>query len=509
MFFNSPFICQKKTRGNILLAMVAAGTVAAALVGIHNVVQNFQQQLDTPVDLAQAHYKAQKIMIKATELVTRNAVLCSEFLTPNAGCGLIDMKHTKYNDLLADFDMPRSSFSQEQGDAEDIYGGVSSSDSRESTTLQVLKLDHSNYEVTWSLISRDDPQFRSHIGTSIFEEGVLCVDNKGTPIEGQCEKPSEEKAEYWNLDQMRDKIACKNGEADIDNSQCDYFSTADSDLGLVLIRVRTQYKTNAQGNKQLTLYSVVRRPLTFFSIIRDTADATACSFRCQKSEGSDLCVGLYNDLENWNASVKFKIKNHGPGVLYHLQLRREDIVNGSNQLLTQKLISTITTPLLPGEESAEIEDEVPCHPSTHLKEAVHLVNYRCRLSRTVALDTNPEDEDADEDHDWIVGKPLPSSWGVGDRTATAADITEDMNLILKPVGTVDEVADRRISLSSSSLAYTVKQGSDLKNHWVQCQDEELTDTAPIEVSTGDTDIECDLKLDKDNSTHYYTSNTCL
>lgn len=400
-------------RGSIFFSLMASGAVAATIVATHQITQNFN--IGSSISRKQAVIIGQKALSLATMMVTQNIILCSSKLDSDGhimGCSSdpLDPPEDLPEEFLTGMKLERDGFtlspSRPDPPPSDQFG-------------RVVKLERENIkkgspiygveDITWSLKTWMDPQISSVF--NVMYKGYLCQHTTTHQIiEGECEsvKDTQSKVEITALSDSAkypdDYRKCQNEDnTTIPNSVCNYFSVSDFDENMVYISVRVPYHGSSdQGEvrKTLVLRAAVRRPVPVLSF--STRSRPNCSQRCEAAlsptgvNENPRCVGLsdygVDDLADSRyrnsvtaSSAHLKVTNWGPGILYDLELKREDIMNSSNQVLSQAMFHPeldSNDGMLGPRESGYLEDKIPCYASTQYRVNVTEVSCVCRLPLT-------------------------------------------------------------------------------------------------------------------------------
>ena len=416
-------------KGSVFLSLMASGAIAATIVATHQMVKNFNTASVT--DRQQAYILGQKALSLASMLVMRNVVLCSGKTSGSTveGCTVdkLDPEDSHAESFLSNMGLSdsgndyRDSFSSVTGGA-GAYGDI--------IQLNRAKIKSSSplygvEEIEWSLRRWTDPSIKA-VFNSAFSKGYFCEDKDTHEVieNGICDKLPIEKTSAQILS---GDIECKDSSGSaISGSVCNYFPISDYDGQMVYITVKIPYTgldqdqtyeetttnsgTTTTANKQtadavkrktLVLGAAIRRPIALLTF--SPQSRPNCSQKCEaalsgtksgtKINSKPRCVGLSNysisTSSQYQSSVPtapftLKVTNHGPGVLYDLKLKREDIKNdGSNDVLSSAMFEPSTLDSSDGKispnESVSIEDKIPCYATTYYNINVETISCNCNF----------------------------------------------------------------------------------------------------------------------------------
>ena len=383
-------------KGSLILSIVASSAVIGVITASYQLKQSFSSGAGQGWGKQQAYVKAQQALILAALMVQRNVLLCSgkkpQGSQTGEGCSLFDAADTQAKDLYNELKIPTN-----------LMQISSVPDLGQVVTLQATdpdgrpQLDRKSpffgvKEIKWSLRSWMDPDIRS-VFSSLPE--YLCQKQSTYEIipDGVC--PSLDF--YKDMDQLMGKepVACRSKTIsgnEISSSVCNYFSAEDFDKYMVMISVTVSYiesvvdelqGAEAEGvrAKDLILNGAVRRPVALLSLVQ-TNFPGKCNIPCLVAQDGGLnlndhpqCAG-FDDAGQKKLQRSFTVKNHGPGFLYDLKLRREDIEIGSNRLLAQSVVEPTVQKLAPGKE-IQIQDQTPCYRSQRYGLSLEKVSCSC------------------------------------------------------------------------------------------------------------------------------------
>ncbi len=283
-----------------------------------------------------------------------------------------------------------------------------------------------NAEITWAVRNANDPSVRAAL--SIADKGVICRDTRTLlEVDGLCPyaPPTKEDddypldmrlnyAGYMGMPSVLCKIKDSNGQYTVDGAHtvCDYYPVQDSDDSMVFVSVVVPYQVSKDVKKQkIVMNAAVRRPFSTFHI-RPIA-SESCAMKCESAYNEHYdneyprCVGLsdYNTIQN--AAVlgnypkgtqllrkELKVLNKGPGVLFDIALKREDLDRDTKSSLGQHIVrarefasGSSPRPVGPG-GSRVIQDLIPCYYSSYYEVNVKRMNCTCRQRRIGTLGTD-------------------------------------------------------------------------------------------------------------------------
>ena len=427
---------------------MASGAVAATIMATHQVAQNFARGSAQGLNQQQAFILAQKSISLATLMVNKNVVVCSNArikdgidgwnnqvrgcyrmeplaredregkLTPEGEINKI--AHDFYGKL--DLDTPPSgqnswftkinlNFGQMEGKEALIFNALDSNLENNSHSL------FKNTEVTWAIRNTNDPSIREAL--SYTQKGVICRDQMmlekpngycpPTPrVNNKSIKNNPLDMKYGldsHLASIPDGLACKDsqGGRDLPGTFCDYYSIKDSDESIIFISAVVPYQRSGNEKKQkIVMNAAVRRPLSVVHI--RPVGSQSCSMKCESATNKHYenefprCVGLsdYSILSNGTPGVdnypegtqllqkELGVLNKGPGVLFDIALKREDIDMDKRSQLGAHIVSareflngSDPSPIGPG-GSRIIQDLVPCYYSSYYEVNVKRVTCTCR-----------------------------------------------------------------------------------------------------------------------------------
>ncbi|MDE0150872.1 MAG: hypothetical protein OXK80_00025 [Bdellovibrionales bacterium] len=385
MFRFRNYIGSKK--GSLVLSLVAAGTVATTIVATHQVAQRFASGAVGAFNQQQAYLLAQRSLAIAGLMVNRNIVLCSNMPVSGGmvtGCNWKEPLSSDQvaSDLYNDLDIDATLFTN--------YDNIELHN-RNAYAQWYLTLDPDDShrifkkaEITWALRSLKDTNLRSISNT--LSTGYVCRHkDTGAVIEnGFCASidnwDPEEKL-LGNRDsrllsdedkECRTGDTNNNGQIDendtvYNDSVCDYYADSDGDDSIVFISVKVPYQSTdaeEEETKHLVVNAAIRRPMTIVKTFMEE-DSSMCPISCGIATRSHMgsstvdnpdCVGFISGTESggqyfqdniYAVTTKMKAKNYGPGVLYGLQLLKEDIDPRTGLLLGRSMIGFDSPPVEP------------------------------------------------------------------------------------------------------------------------------------------------------------------
>ena len=304
-------------------------------------------------------------------------------------------------------------------------------------------------EVTWSLRNWMDPNIQAVVNSQALTKGYVCQKAGTYEIipDGVCGELSFAQSK----DGSTTGGECKNSSNQaISGSVCNYFTSADFDERIVFITVKVEYHkssddavtyTDVHGNEKalpkakdfIFLNGLVRRPLPILAFSQK--EQAVCAQRCEAAYAPSFgggnsetprCVGLsdYTGTVNCDtkpypaeclasayagrgqvpkAENKFTVKNYGPGVLYDLRLRREDIHGDSYNyeahqdkvILRQDFfepenIAGAKKILSPGRSVELSDNSIPCYVNSYYKINTEKINCSCSLNSNSSAATGAE-----------------------------------------------------------------------------------------------------------------------
>ena len=455
----------KSQKGSLILSLVAAGSVAAAIVATHQVAQVFSEGAGQKFSQERAFRSAQKNLALAVLMVNRGIIACSARRITSAeditgskvgrfeGCRLTKKSDQKLQstkdlydpkpkglDLNALNTRSASFFTSKNNDSGGKYEGLKNvifneedSDGNHDNHA-VFKLS----KITWAVKGSEDPTVKSAF--SSLSKGYICWEKGSFKVkeDGVCPNPPSNppderfhstESHRFNKEQKIENILVKqencevNGSVD-SNTVCDYYSLSDYDQGLVFISVEVPYGEASEKNN-VVMNALVRRPPAIVKIFQ--GEGGFCPMMCEPSEKSNL---LSTDSEQTAQKIDpfprcttmghaayfrtrptpsgpvekvggldyryregtllgpsyLKVKNYGPGPLYDLVLKREDIDNSTNSVISHQILSNTSFrfenngELLPGDETV-LRDWVPCYRSHYYSKNIKKVSCSYRMNR--------------------------------------------------------------------------------------------------------------------------------
>ena len=414
--FSQIFRFSRPKKGSVFLSLIATGAVAATIVATHQIVQHLGSSSE--IGRQEAYSIGSQALMIAGMMVSENIVLCSRIKESNEvlGCdhafrrddGDSQKQLAKkfFDELELTESTPKDNFTREwlkdedNNDIKSIYG--------QNLILKETKIKsrspfHGVHSVTWSLRDWSEPGVGGSI-RSIFEKGWLCQRENTYQIldDKYCPPPGDLK----NLDALQlEPKKCLNskGGSAVTGSVCHYLSAADYDENMVYIEVQIPYTQETDqtyedsgGNietrkkkQMLVVKGAVRRPPAI--LLFDNSKPAQCAQKCEGALSASgindypQCVGISDHGGAATAESKITITNKGPGVLYDLKLRREDIDNKSRDVLLQTMVNTgfksdaaanADQVLFPG-ESYDHEDSIPCYASTYYRLSMETITCNC------------------------------------------------------------------------------------------------------------------------------------
>ena len=512
-----------KKRGSVVLSLMASGAVAGAIVATHQIVQSFASGAGQYFSRQQAITRASKALALAAMAVNRNVILCSSENTEGCfvfndpsfnvivprdeqGRAIKTPENFFYDKLFPNigtqgdgaFSTCRKTYKyNEQGVG--VCGG-NASPNGQTVILKEMPSNSPFYktEVTWSLRNWMDPNIAFTINSKSLTDGYLCQKSGTYEIlpDGECTKLSEAESQ----ESARTKKQCTNsGGQAIPNSVCNYFSTADFDESGVFITVKIEYNdtnedavtfTDVGGNVQplpgakefIYLNGVVRRPLPILSFSQK--EQAVCAQRCEASyapsfgvEQNPRCVGLsdYTGVGDFVNSAykgqgevpkavnKFSIKNNGPGVLYDLRFRREDIHGDSHNyeahqdkaILRQDFFDPpfkmgsieAGKAMIPGTAIEVSDNSIPCYVNSYYKLNVEKINCSCSLNSN---DSTASSVEAKAFCAGTTGFQSALSKDNNKRVSFSTDQTNNTDAIVARNSSSNSFVDNRVGLPADS-----------------------------------------------------------
>lgn len=422
----------KNKKGSLALSLVAVGAVAATIVATHQLTQRFASGAVRNFSQQEAFLLAQRSLALAGLMVARNVVLCSTQAMGSQveGCKRIgplaaDRKaHAFYtnelklqngwftvgNNPLSDYAKKYLKFK---------YSGGNSSGH------QIFK----NAEITWSL-RKLDSSLRSISGS--LAKGYVCRDSKTFAVKkGSCDFMGSRSTDDKLMSNRADSISsddnkkCKDSSNnDITDSVCDYYQESDGDPAVVFISVKVPYHSTASEEAQggeakiMVANAAVRRPMSIFKLY-STKGKSVCPTSCQLSKNAfnlkrsnnfSVCTSLGGDRlahsdsntsgplsgkkyfpkadEIHAAKTEIKIKNYGPGVLYGVQLLKEDYYPEEGTFLGRSMVG-FKGALEPTDSSMNNQDGMksivhytPCYKANFYRPRLQKVTCDCDPSNS-------------------------------------------------------------------------------------------------------------------------------
>ena len=423
----------RSKKGSLVLSLMASGTVAATIAVTHQVAQNFSTGKAQGLNQQQAFLLAQESIALATLMVQKNSVVCSNVqmrtgdsleqqvrgcrlkpLPREDGTGALDddgevneIANKFYKDLKLDGDPPgdrTSWFETISLDFNKMEGKKALVFNRLERNGQKLENNYhprfKDAEITWAVRSSNDPSIREALALS--KKGVVCRNTKTlTEVEGQCDvSPLGMEHSLYAHEVMSRGVQCKdsNGQ-NIADTMCDYYDAKDNDDSIIFVSVVVPYKEpGVAADKKIVMNAAVRRPVSI-THARPVTE-TSCAMKCESAYSENYenqqysrCVGL-SDYDNPDdidtlgfypegtdlLRAEIKVNNKGPGILYDMNLKREDIDVDTRRQLGARIVQARefgNKPLGPG-GSRTVSDVIPCYFSSYYEVSVKNISCTCR-----------------------------------------------------------------------------------------------------------------------------------
>lgn len=417
------------------MSFVASGAVAATIVAAHKITQQYSAGQSQGVGFQTALKHARNYLALSALMVQRNVILCSAKTVHTQNDGVKRVGCRNFGPISGDT-AAVSFFDKLKLDAARNFSSAGEGTAPKKHSYKVILKDVKNRNspfaslsrndvgvkkgsIEWSLKNwKEDPAISTVVASidSINRGFYKCRNTTTGEIneDGVCNPVHITETMQMLLDDS--PRACKDSsDAPIADTACDYISTADNDGYTVFISVTYPYSDSGSetgASKLLQLKGVVRRPIARVTISGD--NNPVCSMRCEGNGDGGIglntnpqCVGFsdygVNDSseeEDFDirydegvllAQNNFTVKNHGPGVLYYLKLKREDIDTENDRLLYQTMIkSSINSPVRPL-DSIAVQDKLPCFIPSYYKVSVNRVNCQCswRFARNAGVQRRP------------------------------------------------------------------------------------------------------------------------
>jgi len=398
-------------RGSLVLSLVASGTVAATIVATHMVAQRFASGAVGAFNQQEAYILAQKSLAVAGLMVNRNLVTCSNMLVDPGrskqvrGCSQIGP--------LSDDDIA-SDFYSDLGLNDSWFAVVSSTSDSTAYGEKYLVFKHpdgahpvfKNAEIVWALRSFKDTNLRSI--SSVLDRGYVCRHkDTGNVIENGFCLSEGKLLSNRDSDLLSDenRVCQDENNADISDSVCDYYEDSDGDDAIVFISVKVPYQsTDAEEEKEkvLVVNAAIRRPM---SVVRTYVEenTSICPISCGIAKRPNMgssnvehpdCVGFVSGVQSGgeyfqnnihSVEAKIKVKNYGPGVLYGLQLLKEDVDSRTGRLLGRSMVGFSDIPLEPvhspdQEGERGISHITPCYSAGFYRMGLERITCDCNSS---------------------------------------------------------------------------------------------------------------------------------
>ena len=427
----------KNKRGSLVLSLMASGTVAATIMVTHQVAQNFSSGKAQGLSQQQAFLLAQESVALASLMVQKNVVVCSNVRIPKSdggwenqvrGCyrtkplplenaeGTADsdgeinkIANAFYKELKLDTNPPGDRTSW----FENIDLDFNLMEGKKALVFNKLEQDgvnlknnyhprFKNAEITWAVRSANDPSIREAL--SLSDIGVTCRDTR-TLVEREGTCPAEPLSMKHSLHSHAiesNDIKCKDSNNNnIANSKCDYYAVKDNDKSIVFISVAVPFQSDAKKNQKIVMNAAVRRPVAVYHV--EPTASTSCSMRCESAINENYkenpyprCVGLsdHNSVDNTDeltryaagmqlSATKLKVINKGPGILYDMNLKREDVDLDTGLQLGARIVKAREfggNSVGPGGHRI-VNDLVPCYYSSYYEINVKNISCTCREGR--------------------------------------------------------------------------------------------------------------------------------
>ena len=431
-----------RKKGSLVLSLMASGAVAATIMATHQVAQNFASGAVQGLSQQHAFVQAQKAIILATLMINKNVIVCSNVQIKDRlggwekqvkGCykstplarenlngrtavtGAVNKQawdfYTKLR--LGDaypgngvswFKNIDLNFNQMEGKKALVFNQFKKNEDLENENHPVFGYS----EITWAVRNTNDPTIRSAL--SYTDRGVVCRNKMLLETKGYCPPKSDASKnpldikyglEAHNVE--AEGLKCKETPtgSEIPGTWCDYYPVQDNDESVIFISVVVPYKESDNGIKQkLVMNAAVRRPLSIFHL-RPTV-AETCSMKCESAVGEHYnnkyprCVGLSDyqsgqgfstlDLKDYPEGVQLiksemKVVNKGPGILFDINLKREDMDSEKNTHLGARIVKARQFgrqgPVGPG-GIRTIQDLIPCYYSSYYEVNAKHISCRCQ-----------------------------------------------------------------------------------------------------------------------------------
>ena len=402
----------QSNKGSLVLSLVASGAVAAAIVATHQLTQRFASGSVRGFNQQQAYVLAQRSLTVAGLMVNRNVILCSDSLVAQTGQAIgCRWKEPLSKDILAkklydSLKIDDSWFTNKKTSKAYAQNKLILKNPQRSSS-SIFK----NAEVTWTLRSFKDTNLRSISGA--LSKGYICRDVKTFAVrEGLCDS-RDDRYKDDELQSNRDSRLLEDKQCEDENqnpiagSVCDYYADSDADDVIVFISVKVPYQatdTEEEKSKMLIANAAIRRPMSLVKV-QIKQDSSMCAVSCTvagRAHGDDSkieypeCAGFASGNQNGGpyfvnnihtTKTHLKVKNYGPGVLYNLQLLKEDIDPNTGVLLGKSMVGFSEDPLEPAhfttrpadikEGVASMEHHTPCYASSFYKPNLERIACDC------------------------------------------------------------------------------------------------------------------------------------
>ena len=387
----SRFLRLNNERGSaaVLLALIVSGSVAATIYVSQNTAVQFMTAKARNTDTWQAALVAQYGLNLGAYLTANNLILCRETHPWPGTNALCKWTHAKNHKLPSKFSLKNGAVVRTEGER------INSRDRQALQYTGSYKIDDVDYEYTllFDLVDLRNSRTQSLVGE--VPKSLCRSTSTQEVIIGQCSNSQAGRP-------------CKDAsDNNIPNSFCELISDMDQDNTVVLIKVADVAAVNNQNQDLLAAkFAAIRRPIAGVSL--SVANPPKCELACSASRSAYLFPACRSDITTnslGKSPMKITVVNKGPGVIYKLQLLRQDRPAGVPNCLgsnTAKCSYKVTPELVKGGgkdvlfpgDFVEFNDEVDCKSETIYETRIRRTSVRAGVGQasggvTTALQSAP------------------------------------------------------------------------------------------------------------------------
>ncbi len=290
---------QKKGSAAVLLSLIVSGSVAATIFVSQSTMMQFLSARSQTQDNWQTISTAQYGLHLGSYLVSNNLILCRE----GGWSGIQSRCQWTFNSksqTASHFKLSKKKYVTIPGKNRQAL---------QYTGKHTIEGKEYKYSISFDLLPWKDSQIQGLVGN--IPESFCRNANTLQIINGKCNPKTKH-------------LKCKtnDGITDIANSYCEYISSMDQDVMIVLMTATVSSKDHSTVK-----HAAIRRPLAQISIA--VTDPARCELSC--ASGYTLLfpecrgnMGFPNLAQKGNSKMTIQVTNKGPGTIYALQLNRKD-----------------------------------------------------------------------------------------------------------------------------------------------------------------------------------------